>query len=133
MKVSANDLGMCGVEQLFYAGTVKFNDTGIDEGKAIYTIPHDAVITRVVAKVTDAFDAGTTNVVTVGTSAENANELLGAGDITEGTEGVYTKQHFTEVAEKSKLYAKYTQTGTDATAGEAEIYVFAVGIPEVIS
>ena len=133
MKVNANDLGMCGVEQLLYAGTIKFNTTGAADGVALYTIPHNAVITRVVAKVTDAFDAGTTNVLTVGTSSANANELLGSGDITEGTEGVYSKDHFTEVAEKSKIYAKYTQTGTDATAGEAEIYIFAVGIPEVIS
>lgn len=131
MKVQANDLGMCGVGQLFHAGTVKFNTTGIDEGVAICTIPHNAIITRVVAKVKTAFNAGTTNVLTVGTSAANANELLDSSDVTEGTAGAYSKLHFTEVAEKSKIYAKYTQTGTDATAGEADIYIFAVGIPEV--
>ena len=131
MKVQANDLGMCGVEQLLHAGTVKFNTTGIADGVAIYTVPHDAVITRVVARVNTAFNAGTTNVLTVGTSAADANELLGSGDITEGTAGAYTKQHFTEIAEKGKIYAKYTQTGTDATAGEADIFIFAVGIPEV--
>lgn len=133
MKVTANDLGMCGIEQLIYAGTIKYNTAGASDGVAIYTMPHDAVITRAVAVVGTAFNAGTTNVLTVGTTAADANELLGSGDITEGTAGAYSKLHFMEVAEKTKIYAKFTETGTDATAGSADIYLFAVGVPEVIS
>ena len=38
MKVQGNDLGMCGVEQLIFAGKVNYNDTGIDEGKAIHNV-----------------------------------------------------------------------------------------------
>lgn len=128
MRVTANDLGLCGVEQLIYAGTIQYDTEG---AVALYTMPHDAVITRTVAVVTEAFNAGTTNVLTVGTTAANANELLGSDDVTEGTAGAYSKDRFIEAAAKSKIYAKFAQTGTAATAGSADIYLFAVGIPEV--
>ena len=133
MKVTANDLGVCGIEQLIYAGTIAYDTEGASDGVAICTLPHDVVITRTVAVVTEAFNAGTTNVLTVGTTAANANELLGSSDVTEGSAGVYSKDHFIEAAAKSKIYAKFTETGTDATAGSADIYIFVVGIPEANS
>lgn len=131
MKVKVNDLGICGIEQVMYAGTIKYNTTGASTGVELCKLPHDCVVTRATAVVKTAFDAGTTNVLTVGTTTTNADELLGSGDITEGTAGTYIKQHFKEAAEKTKIIAKYTQTGTDATAGEAEIYLHVVGIPEL--
>lgn len=131
MKVTANDLGICGVEQLIYAGTVKYNTTGVDEGVKIFEIPHDCIITRVVAKVTTAFAGATSPVLIYGTSTDD-DAYLAEGDITEGTVGVYSKDHFTEASAKDGIYAKLTGTGT-FTGGEAELYVFAVGIPEVNS
>jgi len=131
MKVQGNDLGVCGVEQLLHAGTVKYNDTGIGDGKAIFTIPHDCVITRVVAVVETAFAGATSPVLIYGT-ADDDDAFLAAGDITEGTAGAYTKQLFSEIEKGDKIYAKLTGTGT-FTAGVAELYVFAVGIPEVNS
>lgn len=131
MKVQANDLGLCGIEQLLYAGTVKFNDTGIGSGKALYKAPHNCVITRMVAVVKTAFNAGTTNVLVFGTEDDD-DAFMAAGDITEGTAGKYTKQLFEELSSGDEIFAKYTQTGTDATAGEADLYVFAVGIPETL-
>lgn len=128
MKVQGNDLGMCGVEQLIHAGQVKYNDTGIDEGKAIFEVPHDAIITRAVAVVETAFAGATSPALVFGT-ADDDDAYMAAGDITEGTAGAYTKNLFDEVAAKDKIYAKLTGTG-DFTAGVAELYIFAVGIPE---
>ena len=129
MKVCANDLGVCGVEQLFYAGKIAFNTTGASSGVELCKIPNNVMITRAVAVVTTAFDAGTTNVLTIGTN-DDVDNLLGSSDITEGTTGAYSKQTFVEAAKGAKIKAKYTQTGTAASAGEAEIYIFAVGIPD---
>lgn len=135
MKVKANDLGVCGVEQLFYAGSIAFNTEDISTGVALCELPHSAIITRAVAVVKTAFNAATTNVVTVGVGLDNSHDpqtdnLLGSSDITEGTAAAYSKQVFVEAKKGDKVYAKYTQTGTAATAGAADIYLFAVGTPE---
>ena len=132
MKVPANDLGLCGIEQLFYAGQIAYNTTGASSGVELCKVPHDVVITRAVAVVKTAFNAGTTNVLTVGTN-DDVDNLLGSSDVTEGTAGAYTKNTFVEAAKGSKIKAKFTETGTAASAGVAEIYIFAVGIPEVES
>ena len=128
MKVKANDLGLCGIEQLMYAGTVKFGDTGIGSGKKIFEMPHEAIITRMVAVVTTAFAGATSPALVFGT-ADDDDAYLAAGDITEGTKGSYSKQLFEEAGKGDGIYAKLTGTGT-FTAGEADLYVFAVGIPE---
>jgi hypothetical protein len=86
-------------------------------------------ISSVSCYVLTAFNAVSTNVVTLGTTAANANEIIaasGAGNsITPGTTGYYSitntavlGESLTSVADVT-LYAKYTQTGTAATAGKA--------------
>lgn len=129
MKVKANDLGLCGIEQLFFAGTSKYSDTGIDEGLAVCEIPHDCIITRMVAKVTTAFAGATSPALVYGT-ADDDDAYLAAADITEGTAGAYTKQLFEEAKQGDKIMVKLTGTGT-FTAGVCDLYVFAVGIPEI--
>ena len=128
MKVQGNDLGVCGVEQLIFAGQVNYNDTGIDEGKAIFKVPHDVIITRAVAVVKTAFAGATSPALVFGTKDDD-DAYMAAGDITEGTAGAYSKNLFDEVAADDEIYAKLTGTG-DFTAGVAELYIFAVGIPE---
>ena len=86
------------------------------------------IITRAVCVVGHAFDAGTTNVLILGTEDDD-DAIMAAADITEGTAGTYSKQTFVEVEKGGKIKAKYTQTGTDATAGDAEFYLFGVAIP----
>lgn len=129
MKVNANDFGICGVEQLFYAGTVAYNDTDVDEGIELKELPGNAIITRAVADVTTAFNAGTTNVLTLGTN-DDCDNILGSSDVTEGTKGAYSKQTFVQAAKGDKIKAKFTETGDAATAGSADIYVFFVSIPD---
>lgn len=128
MKVVPNDLGVCGVEQLMYAGTVNFGDENVATGVKLCDVPANTVITKAVAVVKTAFNAGTTNVLTVGTN-DDVNDLLGSSDITEGTKGAYSKLAFVECAAKTAVKAKFMQTGTDATAGAADVYLGVVRIP----
>lgn len=129
MKVKPNDLGICGIEQLMYAGSVAFNTTGISSGVELCEVPKNTIITRAVAVVGTAFNAATTNVLTVGCN-DDVDDLLGSSDVTEGTKGAYSKLTFKELSAKTKVKAKYTQTGTAATAGAADIYLFVVRIPD---
>jgi len=129
MKPNPWNLGACGVEQMIFAGSVKYNDTGIADGIKVCDLPDNIIVTKAVAVVTTAFNAGTTNVLTVGTN-DDADNLLGSGDITEGTAAAYAGSNkFVKLGTGGKVNAKYTQTGTDATAGAADIYLFVVRIP----
>ena len=129
MKVKPNDLGICGIEQLMYAGSVAYNTTGISTGVELCKLPKNIIVTRAVAVVGTAFNAGTTNVLTVGTN-DDIDNLLGSSDITEGTAGAYSKQEFLELTSEKAVKAKFTQTGTAASAGAADIYLFVVRIPD---
>lgn len=129
MKVKPNDLGICGIEQLMYAGSVKFDTTGISSGAELCELPKNIIVTKAVAVVGTAFNAGTTNVLTVGTN-DNIDNLLGSGDITEDTAAAYSANTFLELNSATKVKAKFTQTGTAATAGAADIYLFVVRIPD---
>lgn len=129
MKVMANDFGLCGIEQLFYAGNINFDTDKASEGAELCTLPANVIITRAVAKVTTAFNAGSTNKISVGTTSE-ANEIMTDSDITAGEIGVSDKMLFVEAKKGTPIVAKFTGEGGDATAGAAEIYIFAVGIPE---
>lgn len=129
MRPMANDMGMCGIEQMFYAGTIAYDDTDVDKGIALFTAPNKMMITRAVAVVTEAFNASSTNVVVVGTKDDD-DAIMASADITEGTAGTYSKQTFVDIPKGGKVLAKYTQTGTSATAGAVDIYLFAVGVAE---
>lgn len=128
MNANPMDLGVCGVEQMLYAGHVSYKDTDVDKGIEICELPAGIIVTRAVAIVGTVFNAGTTNVLTIGGN-DDVNDILGSSDITEGTAGTYSKQTFTEYSAKTKIKAKYTQTGTAATTGEADVYLFVVRIP----
>ena len=129
MKPNPMDLGVCGVEQLLYAGKVNFDDEGVSTGVKLCELPANIIVTKAVAVVTEAFNAATTNVLTVGTN-NDVNDILGADDITEGTAAAYSANKFVKYSAKKTVKAKYTQTGTAATAGSAEIYLFVVRVPE---
>ena len=112
-----------GTQQLgYYRLTINYNDANIGAGQQFGALDKLTYIYAVDCYVTTAFNAVTTNVVTIGTTKANANEIVGSG-ITAGTIGVY---HLTSAAGLGlavtqtgpiTLWAKYTQTGTAATAG----------------
>lgn len=106
----------------YYRLTINYNDPSIGTGQAFGALGQNAFIKAIDCHVTTAFNAGTTNVVTFGTTSASANEIVASG-ITAGSTGIY---HLTSAAGLGvavtasadiTLYAKYAQTGTAATAG----------------
>lgn len=130
MYLNPMDLGVCGVEQLLHAGRITFDTKDISAGVVIVELPENIIITKAVVVVNTAFNAATTNVITVGVN-DAVNDVLGEDDVTEGTEGTYIKHQFKIcTGEPVKVKAKYTFTGTVATEGDADIYLGVVRIPE---
>jgi hypothetical protein len=89
------------------------------------------VIVRIWVEVLTAFNAGTTNVVTVD-DGNTANKYLGASDVTEATPAVYPAGGvgpFKAETAARTLTLKYAQTGTAATTGSARVYALIANTP----
>lgn len=104
--------------------TTNYNDAGIATGIAFENyIPQGAYILMVETEIVTAFNAGTTNVYTVGTVGAAFNNFVAAGDVNPALTGVYpstrAKGRALTAAANVLPVAKYTQTGTAATAGQA--------------
>lgn len=81
------------------------------------------------AEVLTAFNAGTTNVLVLGNTADD-DHYLAAGDVAEGTPGASAaKGPFAAEAVATELKAKFTQTGTAATTGTARLYALISNAP----
>lgn len=107
---------------------VNFNDALISAPSVPFgRLPRNASIVRVAVEIVALFNAATTNVLTFGTTTASANELVAAADVNEGALGVTAVTRGLGVgltaAAEVNLYAKYTQTGAAATAGQAIITV----------
>jgi hypothetical protein len=106
--------------------TCRYDASGIATGVEIGTIPAGSFVTGVWVHVTTAFNAATTNVLVVGTAADDDGFAAAAGTLS-GATGV--KANLTGAQSGDTLTAdtpvvmKYTQTGTAATAGVASILV----------
>jgi hypothetical protein len=107
----------------YYRLQINFNDQNISLGQQFGALGQNWYIHSIDCHVTTAFNASTTNVVTIGTTKTNANEVFGASDLNEASA---TVQHLTSAlglglnatsAADVTLWAKYTQSGTAATAG----------------
>lgn len=92
---------------------------------ALGTIPAGASVVQAWVEVTQAYNAASTNVLTVG-YVGSTSAYLGAADVTEGTPGVYPVggkgPYASEAAERAAVVA-YAQTGTPATAGASRAYL----------
>lgn len=108
--------------------TVNFGDAGIASGIAFdASIPAGSFILRAYVEIVTAFNAVTTNVLTVGTNSTTYNDIVAAGDVDEATVGVYDVvrglgRGIAASADKTP-YVKYTQSGTAATTGQAVIVI----------
>lgn len=105
--------------------TVNFNDAGIASGVYMGTLPAGAQIVDTVVNVVTAFNAVSTNVLTVGTNSTSYDNIVGSGGVDESSA---TGQRVTtglslEFASDADVYVKYTQSGTAANAGQAVIVV----------
>lgn len=108
--------------------TVNFNDAGISTGVAFdNSLPLGAFITGCWVEVVTLFNAGSTNVLTVGTNASTYNDIVNAADVNEGATGVTAVarglgRSIAATADKV-VRAMYTQTGTPATTGQAVVVI----------
>ncbi len=114
-------------QQTHYAAfALTYADAGIASGVAKQTLPAGAVIVRSWARLSAAFNAQTTNVVTVGVNGTTANDIIASGDINEASAQIFSNISPTvsmPLAADSVIWAKYTQTGTAATTGAAIIVI----------
>lgn len=112
---------------------IAYNTTGIgtDATVKVGVIPSGAVVQNVQVKITTAFNAGTTNVIDVGTSSNDDAYVDGGttgngdGDVdatSTGSTFVWRGADETHSADTT-IYVTYTQSGTAATTGAAEIIV----------
>lgn len=107
---------------------INFNDTGVASGIAFAQyLPQGAFITDVKVEIATAFNAATTNIITVGTNTSTYNNVVAAGDVAPNSTGVtsVTRGQGRSIANATDtlLQATYSQTGTSATAGAAFIVV----------
>lgn len=113
----------------YFRASVAFNTRNIGTTGLVPlgTLPAGAIVSHAIVKRTAAFNATTTNVLTVGTAADAA-AVIADGDADEttiGTTVVWGCAGYTaDVA--TPLFVKYTQTGTAATTGAATIILFFV-------
>lgn len=90
-------------------------------------LPAGAVVLRTVIGVTEAFDAGTTNVLIVGTATDD-DALVAAGGVDETAVAVTSVAPATLAgavapSADTDIYVEFTQSGTAATAGAAWVVV----------
>lgn len=91
----------------------------------IDTLPEGAVILRSWVEVLEAFNAGTSNLITVGTgavAAGTADDIL--PNVTEGTPGVYTGNGpMAALTAETAVYVYYTPGDAAATTGKARAFI----------
>lgn len=98
--------------------TVKLDDLAIGD-----------VVVKAWAEILTAYNAVTTNVLTLGT-AGTADKYLAAADVAEATPGASaSKGPFAAEVAAGLLNAKYTQTGGAATTGRARLYALISSVP----
>lgn len=89
-------------------------------------LPADAQVFAVIVKITAAYNAASTNVLTVGSNSSSYNNMVASGDVDESTTGadiVWTGAELDLSAAPVLPYVKYAQTGDAATAGRSIITI----------
>src|SRR5690242_18207254 len=107
---------------------VNFNDAGVAAGVGKQWLPKGALVLGTDVFVGQAFNAATTNVITVGTVGDAANNLVAAADVDETvvaiTKGIKpTGAALGPLAAPKQVQVTYTQTGAAASAGWAIVCV----------
>lgn len=107
-------------------GRINFDSSGVATGVEIGTIPAGSFVMPATVHIITAFNAATTNVLEVGTAADADGFVTSAGAIA-GTTGVKTSltgaQSGDTLTADTPVVVKFTQTGTPATTGVAQVVV----------
>lgn len=105
---------------------VNWNDSNISTGVVCGTLPAGALLLYAAVRVNTAFNAATTNVLQMGTTA-TGGEILANAVVLGGATGFKTASSGTafaaQFASDTDVYVSYTQTGTAATAGQGDLVV----------
>lgn len=107
---------------------IAFDTPGLSAGTlSIGVLPENAQVLATSVAIRTAFNAGSTNVLIVGTAADD-DALVAAAGVDETAIGLTrvapaTLAGYVATAGDTEIFAKYTQTGTAATAGLANIVV----------
>jgi hypothetical protein len=111
--------------------TIRFDSAPSGTQIPIGTLPQGALVTSTIVAVSEAFNAATSNALIVGTAADD-DALVDVNGVNEGAIGSTrvapaTLAGLIAPGTDTTVFAKYSQTGTAATAGRATILVeFAV-------
>lgn len=109
-----------------------YNDAGLSAGVLIGVLPQGAFITQWWCEIITAFNAGTTNPISVGSNAAAYTNIMAAAGNTPGTPGVYIPAitagppssqapglgRSIASAGDTNVFLKYAPTGTAATTGQ---------------
>lgn len=109
------------------SGTVSYTDSTVD----LEALAVGDVVVRCWAEVLTVFNAGTTNVLTLGNGV-SASKFLASGDVNEAATGVSPSGGvgpFTAETVAGTLRATFAQTGTAATTGSAKVYALVTTAP----
>jgi hypothetical protein len=104
---------------------VNYNDANVANGSPKQWLPAGAQIIGTYSNVITAFNAGTTNVLTVGTNGPSTYNNIATPAVTVGLvqNTPPTGTALVPLATDSQVFVKFTQTGTPATAGQAVIMI----------
>jgi hypothetical protein len=105
---------------------INFNDVGAATGIATGKwLPAGAIIECTSVSVNTAFNAATTNVLTIGLNGTTANNIVATVAATAGLvlNLAPTGTALGKLAADTQVYVKYTQTGTAATTGNATFMI----------
>lgn len=101
----------------YYRKRVNYNDAGIGAGVVFCTMPAGAMIVSQNVRVNTAFNAGTSNALNVGTTALGTQVFTDAATAGARSPAIANLSF----AVDTDLFVSYAQTGTVATAGQADI------------
>lgn len=103
----------------FFRKRVNYNDPGIAAGVHFGTMPAGAMIVTQNVRVNTAFNAGTTNALNVGTTAGGTQLFTDAATAGARSPAIANLSFATD----TDLFVAYAQTGTAASAGQADIVI----------
>jgi|ERR1043166_8076566 hypothetical protein len=110
----------------FFRKRVNWNDPAIAGGIYVGTLPAGAVLADAGVRVNTAFNAATTNVLQMGTTA-TGGEILANAVVLAGAAGYKSAKSGTAfaatLAVDTDVFVSYTQSGTAASAGQADLWV----------
>ena len=108
----------------YLRGTVTYSDAGISSGKKVGTLPNGALIHNTNVFVETAFNAATTNVLTLGTNSSSYNDIVASGGVDEtSATGQNVPGATAPLTADKDVFVRYTQTGTAATTGKAHFTI----------